>query len=104
MPPHAVGLPEGGLEYGNIHEGPIYPWFSPDGTRFLLPGAEPDTLDIRQTDQPDRVVLAQSSLKYFGRPDFSPDGKSLALVRPAQWWIRGSGCGIGSTNASGESS
>jgi hypothetical protein len=89
LPPRPVELPRFGRDIDVLDEGEVYPRFSPDGARLLIPA--PDCCEMRPTTNPDRATRLPS-----GRLEFSPDGCSIAVVqakpyadfwRPLRNWI-----------------
>jgi WD40 repeat protein len=80
-PPQPIDLAGGPLELGDQRVwAPAYPLFAPDGARFVGPGPEPNTLAFRETAAPRHVVLVAQTVRPIGRPEFSPDGQTLAVL------------------------
>jgi WD40 repeat protein len=64
---------------------PAYPHFSPDGTRFVGPGPDEETLAFRETATPDRAVIVPLKAWSIDRPLFAPDGRTLAVLYPPDY-------------------
>jgi hypothetical protein len=62
---------------------PACPVFAPDGTRFVAPGPDPDTLAFSETAHPQRRAIGQKRVQPIDRPQFGPDGRALAVMHPA---------------------
>jgi WD40 repeat protein len=84
LPPRVIDI-SGALDFaglmGALNVAASYPVFSPDGTRFVGPGPDEDTLVFRETAVPERATSAHAKVRPIDRPAFAPDGRSLAILR-----------------------
>ena len=95
-PPREIPISNSGPSGSDWSAAPEFPQFSADGGRFVLPGSDLCTPEIRETDDPDHAVTPQFKFEYFGQPDFSADGRTLATIqhapgsdpwKPVRFWI-----------------
>src|SRR5262249_10539077 len=80
-PPTAVDVAGAGPNRGNEFWS-NYTVFAPDETRFVGSGPEPGTLAFRETATPGRAVVTRQRVEPTGRPEFTPDGRTVAVLHP----------------------